>query len=102
MVVISRPSTRAASDRHDFTRLPSISTVQAPHWPRPHPFFEPVRRLRRQNVSPGCLANAQVDDPDRWIAARNQVAFLNLAAEALDDDCLGLTLATEFDCRDLG
>ena len=37
-----------------------------------------------------------------WIAAHNQVAFLNLAADALGDDCLGLTLATEFDCRDLG
>ena len=43
MVVISRPSARAASDRHDFTRLPSISTVQAPHWPRSQPFLEPVR-----------------------------------------------------------
>ena len=39
MVVISRPSTRAASERHAFTRLPSISTVQAPHWPRPQPFL---------------------------------------------------------------
>ena len=43
MVVISRPSMSAASERHAFTRLPSISTVQAPHWPRPQPFFEPVR-----------------------------------------------------------
>src|SRR6266581_979128 len=43
IVVISRPSTSAASERHDFTRLPSISTVQAPHWPSPQPFFEPVR-----------------------------------------------------------
>ena len=45
---------------------------------------------------------AEVDDPDTRIAARNQIAFLNLAADALGDDCLGLTLATEFDCRDLG
>ena len=45
---------------------------------------------------------AQVDDPDAWIEAHKQVAFLNLAADALGDDCLGLTLATEFDCRDLG
>ena len=45
---------------------------------------------------------AELDDPDTRIAARNQVAFLNLAADALGDDCLGLTLATEFDCRDLG
>ena len=41
---------------------------------------------------------AEVNDPDTPIAVRNQVAFLNLAADALGDDCLGLTLATEFDC----
>ena len=48
------------------------------------------------------LTVAEVDDLDTHIAVRKQVAFLNLAAEALGDDCLGLTLATEFDCRDLG
>ena len=48
------------------------------------------------------LTVAEVDDPDTRIAARKQVDFLNLAAGALGDDCLGLTLATEFDCRDLG
>ena len=45
---------------------------------------------------------AEVDDPDTRIAVRKQVAFLDLAADALGDDCLGLTLATEFDCRDFG
>ena len=45
---------------------------------------------------------AEADDPDTRIAVRKQVAFLNLAADALGDDCLDLTLATEFDCRDLG
>ena len=48
------------------------------------------------------LTLAEVDDPDTRIAVRKQVDFLNLAADALGDDCLGLTLATEFDCRDLG
>ena len=48
------------------------------------------------------LTVAEVDDADTRIAVQKQVAFLNLAAEALGDDCLGLTLATEFDCRDLG
>jgi AraC-like DNA-binding protein len=48
------------------------------------------------------LTVAEVDDPDTRIAVRKQVDFLNLAADALGDDCLGLTLATEFDCRDLG
>jgi len=48
------------------------------------------------------IAVGEVDDPETRIAVRKQVAFLNLAADALGDDCLGLTLATEFDCRDFG
>ena len=56
----------------------------------------------RPLLSRAGLTVAEVDDSDMRIAARKQVAFLNLAADALGDDCLGLTLATEFDCRDLG
>jgi AraC-like DNA-binding protein len=44
----------------------------------------------------------QIDDPEQRINARNQIAFLKSAAEALDDDVLGLSLAEEFDCRQLG
>jgi AraC-like DNA-binding protein len=44
----------------------------------------------------------QIDDPDRRISASNQIAFLEAAAEALDDDLLGFGLAEEFDLRDLG
>ena len=44
----------------------------------------------------------QIDDPEERISARSQIAFLDVAAQALDDDFLGLTLAQEFDCRDLG
>jgi AraC-like DNA-binding protein len=44
----------------------------------------------------------QIDDTDQRISARSQVAFLEAAAEALDDEFLGLSLAEEFDCRDLG
>jgi hypothetical protein len=44
----------------------------------------------------------EIDDPDQRISARSQIAFLEAAAEALDDDFLGLSLAQEFDCRDLG
>ena len=60
MVVISRPSTRAASERHDFTRLPSIRTVQAPHWPRPQPFFEPVRCKCSRNASRSVVRGSSV------------------------------------------
>ena len=44
----------------------------------------------------------QIDDPERRIDAKNQIAFLEAAAEALNDDFLGFSLAEEFDCRDLG
>ena len=44
----------------------------------------------------------QIDDPERRIDARNQIAFLVAAAETLNDKFLGFNLAEEFDCRDLG
>ena len=44
----------------------------------------------------------QIDDPEQRINARSQIAFLETIAEELNDDFLGLTLAKEFDCRDLG
>ena len=44
----------------------------------------------------------QIGDPEHRISVQNQIAFLEAAAEALNDDFLGLKLAEEFDCRDLG
>ncbi len=44
----------------------------------------------------------QIHDPEQRISARSQIAFLETIAEELNDDFLGLTLAKEFDCRDLG
>ena len=44
----------------------------------------------------------QIGDPEHRVCARNQIAFLEAAAEALSDDFLGLKLTEEFDCRDLG
>jgi AraC-like DNA-binding protein len=44
----------------------------------------------------------QIDDPERRISASNQIAFLEAAAEALNDNLLGFSLAEEFDLRDLG
>ena len=51
MVVTSRPSHCAASVRHDTTRLPSSSTVQAPHVPWSQPFFVPVRSSSSRSAS---------------------------------------------------
>ena len=44
----------------------------------------------------------QIEDPEQRIDARNQIAFLEIAAEALKDEFLGFSLAEEFDCRELG
>ena len=43
IVVTSAPSFMTASVRQELMRLPSTSTVQAPHWPWSQPFFVPVR-----------------------------------------------------------
>ena len=40
--------------------------------------------------------------PKQRIDARNQIAFLEIVADALNDPLLGFSLAEEFDCRDLG
>jgi AraC-like DNA-binding protein len=44
----------------------------------------------------------QIDNPEQRIDAHDQVAFLEIVAEALNDELLGFSLAEEFDCRDLG
>ena len=51
MVVISWPSCITASVRQALMRLPSTSTVQAPHWPRSQPFFEPVSPTTSRSAS---------------------------------------------------
>jgi AraC-like DNA-binding protein len=44
----------------------------------------------------------QIDDSEQRISAQGQIAFLEAAADRLGDDYLGLSLAAEFDCRELG
>jgi AraC-like DNA-binding protein len=63
-----------------------------------------VRRTRiklEPLLSRAGLTLEQIDDPEQRIDARKQIAFLESAAEALNDDFLGFSLAEEFDCRDL-
>ena len=65
-------------------------------------------RVRRSGIkleqllSGAGLTIHQIDDPERRLSAPNQIAFLQAAAEALNDDLLGFHLAEEFDLRDLG
>src|SRR5207247_9569163 len=50
MVVIFLPTARPACIKQDLTAAPSINTVQAPHWPIPHPYFVPVRPIESRST----------------------------------------------------
>jgi AraC-like DNA-binding protein len=53
--------------------------------------------LRRAGLSPEVI-----DDPEERLSVRSQIALLDEAAIALKDDCLGFTLARDFDPREIG
>ena len=53
--------------------------------------------LRRVGLTPELIA-----DPEERLSVRSQIALLDEAAIALKDDCLGFTLARDFDPRELG
>ena len=50
--------------------------------------------LRRAGLTPEVIA-----DPEERLSVQSQVALLDEAAVALKDDCLGFTLARDFDPR---
>src|SRR5262245_31161788 len=53
--------------------------------------------LKRVGLTPEVIA-----DPEERLSVRSQVALLDEAAVALKDDCLGFTLARDFDPREIG
>jgi hypothetical protein len=53
--------------------------------------------LRRVGLTPELIA-----DPEERLSVRSQIALLDEAAIALKDDCLGFTLACDFDPREIG
>ena len=48
------------------------------------------------------ITQYQIDDPDERLPASRQIALLEAAAAALDDDLLGFRLAQGVDCRKAG
>jgi AraC-like DNA-binding protein len=48
------------------------------------------------------ITQQQIDDPSLRINVRDQISFLNLAADALEDDLLGFHLALPFELREIG
>jgi AraC-like DNA-binding protein len=53
--------------------------------------------LSRSGLTPQAIA-----DPEERLSVRSQISFLEEAASALKDDCLGFTLARDFDLREIG
>jgi hypothetical protein len=53
--------------------------------------------LRRVGLTPEVVA-----EPETRLSVRSQIALLDEVAIALMDDCLGFTLARDFDPRELG
>ena len=53
--------------------------------------------LRRVGLTPELIA-----DPEERLSVRSQIALLDEAAIALKDDCIGFTLARDYDPRDIG
>src|SRR6516164_7604440 len=53
--------------------------------------------LRRVGLTPEVIA-----DPEERLSVRSQITLLDEAAIALKDDCLGFTMARDFDPRELG
>ena len=45
------------------------------------------------------LTRQQIDDPRARLPVKSQIRFIELAAKALDDECLGFHLAQKFDLR---
>ena len=43
-----------------------------------------------------------IDEPEERLSVRSQIALLDEAAKALNDDCIGFTLARDFDPRQIG
>ena len=56
-----------------------------------------VPLLRRVGLTPEVIA-----DPGERLIVRSQITLLDEAAIALQDDCLGFTLARDFDPREIG
>src|SRR5262249_25763797 len=48
------------------------------------------------------LTPEQISEPEERLSVRSQIAFLDEAAVALKDDCIGFTLARDFDPREIG
>jgi AraC-like DNA-binding protein len=80
----SIPTARGGLTRLAIARLESAGVPVAP-------------LLKRAGLPPEVIA-----EPEERLSVRSQIAFLDEAANALKDNCLGFTLARDFDLREIG
>jgi AraC-like DNA-binding protein len=94
--------TRRSSMQHSIRRFASLPTASGGL------SRLAANRVRRADIelepllSRAGLSVDEIDDPECRIDATSQIAFLEVVAETLNDQFLGLRLAEEFDCRDFG
>src|SRR5215471_13478722 len=76
MVVIDLPATAETGRTQDRRGAPSSRTVQAPHWPSPQPYLEPVKpKSSRSTVSRGVSGSDWIERVCPLTANLNDVAI---------------------------
>src|SRR6266567_1605291 len=97
--MVSNGTSSALNSEQDLASIPTaqggLSRLAIARLKRADVPVAPV--LRRVGLTPEVIA-----DPEERLSVRSQIALLDEAAIALQDDCLGFTLAREFDPRALG
>src|SRR5262249_28169199 len=66
----------------DRVATPSIRTVQAPHWPSPHPYLLPVKSRSSRNTHRRLLSGSHFTrrlDPLTWSSSVSNICHLAMA-----------------------
>ena len=96
---MSNEISQALNSEQDLASIPTaqggLSRLAIARLKRAGVAIAPV--LRRVGLTPEVMA-----DPEERLSVRSQIMLLNEAAIALQDDCLGFTLACDFDPREIG
>ena len=92
-------SNRSSSALNSEQGLASIPMAQGafPAWLSQSAGVPVAPLLKRAGLTPELIA-----DPEERLSVQGQIAILNEAAIALKDDCLGFTLARDFEPREIG
>ena len=97
--MMSNGNSAALNSEQDLASIPTaqggLSRLAIAHLKSAGVLVEPL--LRRVGLTPEVIA-----DPEERLSVRSQIALLDEAAIALKDDCLGFTLARNFDPREIG